>query len=413
MQILVYEHVSGGGFAGKPVSPTFLSEGYAMLRALAADFKAAGHSVATLLDSRLAEFNPPLEADCVARVTSSLELDAAFEASVESAEATLIVAPEIAGVLESFVRKTERLGVASLNCNSSTIYTVANKPMLLEHAKKQGVDVPKSLVVHIHEPISSIAKSVSEKLGFPAIFKPMIGFGCSKISIVNDESQVESAVAKMSASSSIETFLAQEIVRGVATSVCIYSDGDEALPVSLNKQNVTLATPASDSSYDGGLVPLDSPPAQKTKAFFVAKKIVESIRGLRGYIGVDIVLKDGIPILIEVNPRLTTSYVGLRMVSGFNPAQALVDSILRHKLPINCGTFGYACFMKVKTPKPSFESLLKTYGLAGVFAPPFPISSDKLAFALLTSHGESLQKASLRLEKNRRRLIRTLRNKGE
>jgi len=63
LQFLVYEHVSGGGFANDELSPSVLSEGYGMLRSLISDFKTAGHNVTTLLDSRLKAFNPPIEAD--------------------------------------------------------------------------------------------------------------------------------------------------------------------------------------------------------------------------------------------------------------------------------------------------------------------------------------------------------------
>ena len=205
--------------------------------------------------------------------------------------------------------------------------------------------------------------------------------------------------------------MAQELVRGVAASVSVYSTGSDALPVSLNQQNASLMPPESESSYDGGVVPLDSP--IKEKAFSAAKKIVESIHGLRGYVGVDMVLTKDEPVVIEVNPRLTTSYVGLRMVSGFNPAQTLVDSVLERKLPVDCESFGYSCFAKVKTPKPKKEVLFKTYGLAGVFSPPFPISSEDSAFALVTSHGETFQAASSRLAKNKRRLLRILQDEGE
>ena len=198
---------------------------------------------------------------------------------------------------------------------------------------------------------------------------------------------------------------------GRQASVSVYSTGQEALPVSLNQQNVTLAAPDSDSSYDGGAVPFDN--ALEEKAFSAAKKIVKSIQGLRGYVGVDMVLTEDTPVVVEVNPRLTTSYVGLRMVSGFNPAEALTDSVLERKLPVDCETFGYACFAKVKTPKPSQELLEKSYGLAGVFASPFPIANGNDAFALVTAHGGTSQSASSRLERNKRRLTRTLNSKGD
>ena len=40
--------------------------------------------------------------------------------------------------------------------------------------------------------------------------------------------------------------------------------------------------------------------------------MVESFSGLRGYVGVDVVLGQDKLYVVDVNPRLTTSYVGLR-----------------------------------------------------------------------------------------------------
>lgn len=411
MRILVFEYVSGGGFAGKPVSPGALSEGFAMLRALSADFKAAGHSVATVLDSRLAAFGAPLEADCVARVSSDVESAAAFEVAIESTDAVFVIAPESGGVLESLVQGIERVDVTSLNCRSEGIRIAANKPMVLEHVKRLGFSTPNSHVVCINNSIDQIVRSVSAELSFPLVFKPVDGVSCSALTVVQDEKEVEAAIAKIRGVSASEMCLAQEFVPGVAASVSVYSNGSEALPVSLNKQNVTMTSPASESSYDGGVVPFDS--VVRQNAFTAARKIVESYRDLRGYVGVDIVLNGEEPVVFEVNPRLTTSYVGLRMVSGFNPAEALVESILERKLPVDCETFGYACFAKAKTLIPSQGLLAKTFGLTGVFSPPFPISSDDNAIALITSSGGSLKTASFRLEKNRRRLLRILNGEAQ
>ena len=73
MRFLVYEHVSGGGFADVPLPASVLSEGFGMLRTLAADFKAAGHKVITLIDARIARLNPPILADCIVPVFSCQE----------------------------------------------------------------------------------------------------------------------------------------------------------------------------------------------------------------------------------------------------------------------------------------------------------------------------------------------------
>jgi predicted ATP-grasp superfamily ATP-dependent carboligase len=52
LKLLVYEHVSGGGFADEPIPAGVLSEGFGMLRTLISDFKAAGHNVTTTLENR-------------------------------------------------------------------------------------------------------------------------------------------------------------------------------------------------------------------------------------------------------------------------------------------------------------------------------------------------------------------------
>jgi tyramine---L-glutamate ligase len=56
-------------------------------------------------------------------------------------------------------------------------------------------------------------------------------------------------------------------------------------------------------------------------------------------VGVDLVLTDDSPQLIEINPRLTTSYVALRQVAQVNLAQliwqACIDGILPESIPLS------------------------------------------------------------------------------
>jgi predicted ATP-grasp superfamily ATP-dependent carboligase len=99
LRLLVYEHLSGGGFAAERISPSVLCEGFGMLKTLIADFKAAGHSVTTTLDSRIARFNPPIKADCVIPVSSSNEAKANLQTISERADAVYVIAPETDGVL--------------------------------------------------------------------------------------------------------------------------------------------------------------------------------------------------------------------------------------------------------------------------------------------------------------------------
>src|SRR5207237_10692235 len=72
--------------------------------------------------------------------------------------------------------------------------------------------------------------------------------------------------------------------------------------------------------YLGGRLPL--PPELARRAADVARRAVDAVAGLAGYVGVDVVLGDAADgsrdCVIEINPRLTTSYVGLRTMTDGN-----------------------------------------------------------------------------------------------
>jgi predicted ATP-grasp superfamily ATP-dependent carboligase len=403
LRLFVYEHVSGGGFAGRSLPPSVLSEGFGMLRTLISDFKAAGHSVTTTLDSRLAALTSQIEADCVVPISSSREIEAAFRKIPESADVAYIVAPELNLVLQSLVANLEQAGVPSLNCQASAIGEVSDKAVFHEALKRLGLHAPETMVVSAFDDVAEIRQTVKDKLEFPLIFKPIDGVSCGGLSVVRNENQVTSAVDKIVKESSSKCFIVQELIRGVAVSVSLISSGSEALPISLNRQDVSLATPNSISTYQGGLVPFDNP--LKRAAFAMAEKAVKSFRGLKGYIGVDLILTEKEPVVIEVNPRLTTSYVGVRKVASFSPAQAIINSVLERELPENTQSTGYAFFSKVETSKPTAEVLQKTYGMDEVVSPPFPVSENGTAYALVLSHRATLNEALAGFHEAKKRLL--------
>ena len=79
--------------------------------------------------------------------------------------------------------------------------------------------------------------------------------------------------------------------------------------------------------YLGGITPLPEPLAQRARELGTAA--VAALPPTVGYVGIDLVLgaaEDGRDdVVIEVNPRLTTSYVGLRQLARTNLAAAMLD----------------------------------------------------------------------------------------
>lgn len=402
MKVLVYEYVSGGSYAGQAISPSILAEGYAMLRSVTSDFKAAGHQVTVLLDMRILLLNPPLDADCTVPVLSSEEPQKIVADKAAINDAILIIAPETGQILQKLVKTAEATGKTSLNCTSDAIATFSGKAELTDYLQKNGYSTPKTLLLKTDDKTAALKAAITSQLTFPIVFKPLDGTSCNAISRVKAEEEIEAAIQKIKKQSSCAQFIVQEYVTGLAASVSLISNGKKAVAISLNKQQVTLSGPDGESCYEGGCVPLDHP--LKARALSVAEHLVEAFSGLRGYVGVDVVLGDDRVYIVDVNPRLTTSYVGLHATSTFNVAEAIVNAVTPGKLPEKCACSSVAFFSKYQTTKPTaavFEKIIKQ---DSVVSPPFPLDESRGAIAMVVGKGVSMQDACLRLEEAKKNL---------
>lgn len=401
MNLLIVEYVSGGGYADQKLPSSILSEGYGMLRSLISDCKAAGHNVTTLLDSRVKEFNPPNQADKIFSVASSAEVSAKLSELSIVTDGVYVIAPESGQVLENLMQIIEDSGGKSLNCSVDAINRVSNKMATSEALKKTGLHVPETVLLDIQEKTDNIKRLVKE-LNYPLVFKPLDGVSCSGLSIVKDENSITEAVKKVIHESTSKQFIAQRMIKGIAVSVCVFSTGNEAVSVTLNRQFVKLGSPDEESGYFGGIVPFDHNSEQE--ALRAAEKAVEAVEGLKGYVGVDLILTDEGPVVVEVNPRLTTSYVGLRRVVNFNPAVTIIDAAKEQKLPINVQHRGYCFFSKVEVPLRR-EMFSQTYSLEDVVSPPFPIE-DKKAYALISVKSTSPEEAEATFYRTKEDLLK-------
>ncbi|MGQ9545375.1 MAG: ATP-grasp domain-containing protein [Candidatus Bathycorpusculaceae bacterium] len=408
MKLFIYEHLCGGGYAGQMLQPDVLCEGYAMLRALVSDFKLLGHSVTTFIDSRIRRFNPPLQADEIVPISSQDDLCRLLRRSCLSADAVYIIAPESNGILRKLVENVEELGGTPINCKPEAIKACSNKMNVYEKLKRIGIPVPKTLLVSVQEDDKRI-RSLTKELGFPIVFKPMVGAGSCGLSMVKSEEQISMAVRKIKEASAEEFFLIQEYVKGLPASVSLISNGENVSPLTLNAQLVRLASLGYNLSYEGGIVPFHHP--HEKEAFKATEATVKSFKGLTGYVGVDIILTSNGPVVIEVNPRLTTSYVGLRKVLSFNPAIATLNSVFMRELPRNVKTLGYTFFFKVRIPPPNVKALKLLYALEDVFSHPFPVSASE-SCALVVSFSNELKSARLKAYEVKRELIEILYGKN-
>jgi predicted ATP-grasp superfamily ATP-dependent carboligase len=405
LKVIVYEYVSGGGYAGQPIPASVLSEGFGMLRCLVEDFKAAGHEVTVLLDERLSKLNPPIDAHCKVPIFYPQEPEKFLKNIPKINDAIYIIAPETGRTLQSFVELDEQTGKNSLNCESHAIGKAADKTVLFEVLQKLGVS-PKTVILSLDEGLATIKEIIKKELSYPLVLKPAEGVGCSGLSLVKQEVQLATAVAKIPAESTGKRFIAQEFIRGEAASVSLLSTGKKAKAFSLNKQSIILSGPDEPSSYEGGVVPFEHWLKQET--FKIAEKVTEAFSDLKGYVGIDFVLTEHKAFVVDVNPRLTTSYVGLRKVAQFNVAEAIMNAVLKDTLPTNLEIEGFACFSKVETFKPTIEAFQKASKLRAVVSPPFPLNENEKSITLILGEGDTLNDAKLNLEEAKKRLCNNI-----
>jgi predicted ATP-grasp superfamily ATP-dependent carboligase len=115
--------------------------------------------------------------------------------------------------------------------------------------------------------------------------------------------------------------VAQPWLEGEPWSLSLLCTGGEAHLLACNRQR--LDWEAGELRLDSILV--NAPPPADPWIHRLGPAVAATIPGLRGYVGVDFLLGAHGPIVLEVNPRLTTSYCALPAALDRNVAALVLD----------------------------------------------------------------------------------------
>jgi predicted ATP-grasp superfamily ATP-dependent carboligase len=325
MRIFVYEHVTGGGVAGRPLPRVLAREGLAMRAALLEDLAATEqHDIVTTMDVRAAcEAPRGVQAIAVGGGECG-RASATIDAVIAGVDAVWLIAPETGGCLEGLTARIERSGKTVLGPGATAVRRAADKSRLPRRLARLGISHPETSLI---APGIDDARAVARRLGYPVVVKPARGAGCCGVALARHPSELTRALDAANGARGTGPLVMQRYVRGRAASVSLVANGRSAVPLAVNAQRVTAS---AGFSYRGGVTPFDHPLA--AAAAMAAARTCAAIPGLRGYVGVDLVLADSGPVVIEVNPRLTMSYLGVRAVVEENIA-AMAIAACRGTLP--------------------------------------------------------------------------------
>ena len=323
MRILVYEFVSGGGLAGCEVPAALGREAAAMVEALVADLAAiGGHDLVTTADAR---FPPtvPRGVDVVTLSVARKAREATLDRLMASADAVWLIAPETDRCLERLAAKAEQLRVPVLGASVSAIRRASDKGGLPRRLARVGVRHPETRVL----PAGAGCARAAREIGYPVVVKPRRGAGCGGVCLARNPRELRGALTVARQAAGRGPLVLQQYVAGRAASVSLLADGCRAMALTLNAQSVRASRPFA---YCGGRTPFDHPLA--SQAIEAALGACDALPGLRGFVGVDMVLTPTDAFVIEVNPRLTTAYLGVRSALDENVA-ALALAACTGRLP--------------------------------------------------------------------------------
>ncbi len=306
MRVFVYEYMTATGTGRDPGSPAhgMYLEGRAMRDALAEDFaRIPGVEVLPFAD----------EADWVGGTAFQRTLHASTWLS-EDADLAIAIAPELDDILADVISEGLYRALTPL---PEGFRLACNKLALADFWRAHNVPTPATTD---REP------TVCE--AFPVVWKPQDGAGSTDTFLIRDRFELTQALAARDPS---RPMILQEFVPGRAASVAFLCGPRGRVPIMPTFQ---LLSEDGRFKYLGGELPI--PPELAKRAVNLGRRAVACVPGLLGYVGVEVVLgeaPDGSrDFAIEINPRLTTSYIGLRTLADFNIAEVMVR-VAAGKLP--------------------------------------------------------------------------------
>jgi predicted ATP-grasp superfamily ATP-dependent carboligase len=285
-KILIFEYITGGGLKGGIVPESLVREGKMMVNALLANFAKLPNVEVVLMT---AEFN----------------VEIAFQNQLKSVDAAWVIAPEFDGILERFCRYVEQENKVLLTSPAKAVQLTANKFttfQMLNAAKIQTV------------PTEMFNSKFHYNRTKEWIIKPIDGAGANNTFLLSSENDWL-ALPKLE-----KNFIIQPHLHGEKISLsCLFKDGVARL-LCINLQifnvlNQQYVLQTIDVNYK-----LDNGRYQK-----LASRIAKAFPDLFGYVGVDLIETEDACFVLEINPRLTTSFVDIETVMGLNVAERVLN----------------------------------------------------------------------------------------
>lgn len=279
-----------------------------MRDALLRDLVEINDQVHTTVDARVCA--PKKRVQCVV-ITPEMEAWQIWQQKMSEVDAVWLIAPETGGVLQRLTQLGVDAGKLVLGCAPESIGITTSKYATWQALVQAGVrTIP-----------TYRADDFPRQLHDEWLVKPDDGAGCEETRHFDDAQTLSTWLASQA---NTGAFVIQPYQTGIPASMSCLIQHGKALVLSCNRQHIIETQGVL--AYQGSV--LNELQAHWQAFEQVANQVAAAISGLAGYVGIDVIVHEEEIFVVEVNPRLTTSYVGLRQATGHNPAALVIRSFL-------------------------------------------------------------------------------------
>ena len=315
MGLLVYEFITGGGMLGDALPASLKREGELMRDALLRDLVALHEiTVSISCDPRCLPDSNLRDAEIIVAHANETS-DEFFQRVISNSKMLWPIAPESDGALEQLATTARKAGKIVLASDATTLACAASKRATSRALNAAGV---------------KCVPTFSAQDQWPAlpglwVVKPDDGAGAIGIGLqANQDAAFQACIA-----TSRVPLVAQPWLTGEALSLSMLCANGQGLLLSVNRQHVLVN--ADEIKLVG--ITVNALPRASKKFAQLAQDISAALPGLWGYVGFDLILANDELTVLEINPRLTTSYCGLREALDINVAKLVLQLLETDRLP--------------------------------------------------------------------------------
>ena len=225
---------------------------------------------------------------------------------------TWIIAPESEGVLKSLVSQLEKEKIPVINCDAESIGIAGDKIKCATQLSAAGIKTA-----------ANLSYSEAQQYTGKVVIKSRFGVGCEGLKIC------DSGKSGLACIDDFNNWVVQPCIDGEHLSLSLLCFAGNAKTLTCNRQIFSGDLEPKLKTCQVNAMPV----TEKMRS--ISNDIARTLPGLTGYVGVDLIKTGESYVVIDINPRLTSSYAGLSEVLMDNPAELCIRTVLDQKLPEN------------------------------------------------------------------------------